>query len=88
MPSRQTSLSNVVLSTSLLSHHRPYSRLAYSDTADADTLMFNMVIADHCGKYCYAIGRDEFDAMIDELREDGPILKEFIKRFKADLSKK
>ena len=51
-------------------------------------LMFNMVIADHCGKYCYAIGRDEFDAMIDELREDGPILKEFIKRFKADLSKK
>ena len=49
--------------------------------------MFNMVIADHCGKYCYAI-RDEFDAMIDELQEDGPILKEFIKRFKADLSQK
>ena len=53
----------------------------YATCPDDDVMMYNMVIAQHVGKFAYARGRYEFTEMMRQLKTPGRALVKFSRQF-------
>ena len=59
----------------------PVNTLRYETCADDDVMMYNMVVAQHGGKFAYARGRYEFMEIMRQLKTPGRALAKFYRQF-------